>query len=198
LQVLNEALSELTETERRIVIYYLETRLQPKQLAKSLNVSVRTVYKALYKYRKALKKRGIDPSELYLLKKPAKQDSTLQTTDKEATAVDLEKIRSMVREIVEEHLATLGILENEKSNNTGKESPDPNEKVYLSKIDEVIYLLREINRNIQELLRELSRTSAPIRTERLKRIVSVRNSSVELPSFVENNPWLEVLSLRKT
>jgi len=198
LQVLNEALSELTETERRIVIYYLETRLQPKQLAKSLNVSVRTVYKALYKYRKALKKRGIDPSELYLLKKPAKHDSTLQTTDKEATAVDLEKIKSMVREIVEEHLATLGILENEKSNNTGKESPDPNEKVYLSKIDEVIYLLREINKNIQELQRELSRTSAPIRTERLKRIVSVRNSSVELPSFVENNPWLEVLSLRKT
>ncbi|RLE90618.1 MAG: hypothetical protein DRJ46_03635 [Thermoprotei archaeon] len=104
----------------------------------------------------------------------------------------------MVRKIVEEHLATLGILENEKSNNTGKESPDPNEKVYLSKIDEVIYLLREINKNIQELQRELSRTSVPIRTERLKQIVSVRNSSVELPSFVENNPWLEVLSLRKT
>lgn len=196
--MLNEALSELTETERRIVIYYLETRLQPKQLAESLNVSVRTVYKALYKYRKALKKRGIDPSELYLLKKPAKQDSILQTTDKEATAVDLEKIRSMVREIVEEHLAKLGILENEKSNNIGKGSPDPNEKVYLSKIDEVIYLLREINRNIQELQRELSRASTPIRTERLKRIVSVRDGRVELPSFVENNPWLEVLSLRKT
>jgi len=202
LQALDEALSELTETERRIVIYYLETKFQPKQLADSLNVSVRTVYKALYKYRKALKKRGIDPSELYLLRKSSrkssKSDSASVVDVKDEIVTDPEKIKKIVKEVVEEYLEDIGILESKGSTNTGKEQRSFNLNVDQSKVEEIISLLKEINRNLQELCRELTRNPPPVRTERLKQVVSARNSSLELPSFVENNPWLEVLSLRKT
>ncbi len=202
MQALDEALSELTETERRIVIYYLETKFQPKQLADSLNVSVRTVYKALYKYRKALKKRGIDPSELYLLRKSSrkssKSDSASVVDVKDEIVTDPEKIKKIVKEVVEEYLEDIGILESKGSTNTGKEQRSFNLNVDQSKVEEIISLLKEINRNLQELCRELTRNPPPVRTERLKQVVSARNSSLELPSFVENNPWLEVLSLRKT
>ena len=193
LQALDEALSELTETERRIVIQYLKTRFQPKRLAESLNVSVRTVYKALYKYRKALRKRGIDPSELYLAKKSS--DSAGPVAGE--VALDTEKIRDIVKEIVEEHLEKLGILGVEESSGTEKQAADSIE-TYLNKVEEVIYLLKEINRNIQELRRELSSIAKPIRTEGIKQKVGVGEDSYQLPSFIENNPWLEVLSLRKT
>ena len=61
-----EVLDLLTSTEKKIVRDYILKGGTPKDVASRLNVSVRTVYKALYKLRKGLKERGFSPDDFYI------------------------------------------------------------------------------------------------------------------------------------
>lgn len=62
-----EGVSGLTRTESLIVAAYMSRDPPPKakELASQLGVSVRTVYKALYKYRKLCRELGIKPPAAY-------------------------------------------------------------------------------------------------------------------------------------
>ncbi len=207
-----EALECLTETERKIVMEYLKTKAAPKVISENLGVSVRTVYKALYKYRKALKERGLDVTHLYLTnsrngrnrcngngKASAIQVArTHSVSGNLACHVPIEWLREEVRKLVEEYLNSLD--GNRGYVRTGNESTDGRE---LELLEAMVSLLREINKNllsIRQLLAEQGSflaSNQTVITTTHKLAAATNEDSGDLPSFVRDNPWINVLSSRR-
>ena len=200
------ALAKLTETERKIVEFYLDRGGKAKDIATKLGVSERTVYKALYKYRKALRELGLDPSPLYLRKSLAQGDSgngsmPLPTHGVKEKAIGEELVEEIVRRIreviveeLERMLRAYGIA-----------PPKPVEvrpgveKLLLdlnSLLSELNHGIRQLNSNIEKLI--LINTTPKARVERQLATVEVWSSNMaELPSYVIDNPWVKVLSERR-
>ena len=197
--IVEEALSELTETEKRIVTEFMKTKLPAKELAKKLNVSVRTVYKALYKYRRALKKRGIDVRNLYLLSsrnskskakpapKPEVSEQQNQVQSIEGMSVDIAWLRSEIKKIVMEYVQELGSVR--------AQANDTQEKT-LALMQRMIALLEEINKNLIALNRALERSRVMVRRAKPQSVRLEIPLDSSLPTFVQGNPWIEVLASR--
>ena len=197
--IVEEALSELTETEKRIVTEFMKTKLPAKELAKKLNVSVRTVYKALYKYRRALKKRGIDVRNLYLLSsrnskskakpapKPEVSEQQNQVQSIEGMSVDIAWLRSEIKKIVMEYVQELGSVR--------APANDTQEKT-LALMQRMITLLEEINKNLIALNRALERSRVMVRRAKPQSVRLEIPLDSSLPTFVQGNPWIEVLASR--
>lgn len=128
----------LTQTERIIVAEYI-SRVPPpkaKELAAELGVSVKTVYKALYKYRKM------------------KKDDPRANTD-------LKSFYSREEE-----------------------------NIQMKEILQALYTLKLSIDQLNNTLKNLINVISDLQQEK-ETLMSSKNI---LPSFVEDNPWLEVVS----
>lgn len=228
-------LDELTDTERRIVEYFLNKStggrdITARDIASALNVSERTVYKALYKYRKLAREHGLDPSVFYLRGTPQfalpREVPRLESpnahrldTLHETRAVELELLEKMKREIVseltlvleklvrdavvsaiEDSLLLAGSRRGVNTLNLGlPQSISGSDTVLVKKLVEN---LEKLNYNIEHLSRKLERAHGPGDRGASHYISVGANDAVEgdsaLPSFVRNNPWIEVLQKKRT
>jgi len=219
MELIPEVLKRLTDTEKKIVMTYAERGGSAKELAVVLGVSERTVYKALYKYRKIAKTMGIDPSKFYLRQNLASgsngngsvlsgpiDSASIVNEIREAVLRDIKKIvEESVKEALKEVLSkqVLGI---ELTSETDKRSSIVNDP--LSNISERLVVLLErlsygidnLNNNIKVLSSKIDRINSLGYQPRLvgregSNEKSVVNKSIsDLPSYVVDNPWLEVLS----
>ena len=202
MEIVEKALSALTETERKIIEEYLRTRAPPKEISKKLGVSVRTVYKALYKYRKILREEGHDVSHLYLVSVRSRsygngRQKIAARSSERQREIDIEWLKEEVKKIVEDYLSSLD------GQHDGRKTL---EKVPLSDTESVrllsriIDLLEEINRNLI-LLREqiimFNGASEAFSTKHGSTCLDAQMVESHLPSYAQDNPWLEVLSSRK-
>jgi len=192
-----EILDKMTKTERRIIIYYLEHGGKAKEIASALNVSERTVYKALYLFRKKLKEKGINPSELYLrssieqknakaIVAPSSYEKNLEEIiNKKILPIILNQVRNVLREELKK------ILYKEEKN-TEKEIIAQGDLV--NAISVLNNSIRELNENIVSLISFLNKKDNT--QTNMKDIKIVARET--LPSFVRGNPWVEVLKSRST
>jgi len=203
LEIVEKALATLTKTERRIVEEYLKTRASPKEISRKLGVSVRTVYKALYKYRKTLREEGHDVSHLYLVSARSRSYGNGRrrgsaSPPEKKCEVNIEWLREEVRKIIEDYLSSLN------GQHDGGRTPDkvPLDNVESAKLlSRIISLLEEINRNLVLLREQITLFSGASETFSLNREnahPSVQAVNGCLPSYARDNPWLEVLSSRRT
>ena len=192
-----EILDKMTKTERKIIIYYLEHGGKAKEIASALNVSERTVYKALYLFRKKLKEKGINPSELYLrssieqknakaIVAPSSYEKNLEEIiNKKILPIILNQVRNVLREELKK------ILYKEEKN-TEKEIIAQGDLV--NAISVLNNSIRELNENIVSLISFLNKKDNT--QTNMKDIKIVARET--LPSFVRGNPWVEVLKSRST
>ena len=159
MKVSRDVVSRLTVTERRIVEYFAKHGGSAREIADALGVSERTVYKALYRYRRIARSLGVDASGFYF-------------------------------------------------RNRGEVAASPVSRGKAGEEGEVVALLRRIllelerlNRNVERLCgggRSVGGRVAE-RVERVEEAVSVAaEGGAGLPSFANGNPWLGVLSRRKS
>ncbi|MEM0334791.1 MAG: helix-turn-helix domain-containing protein [Thermofilum sp.] len=204
--VQEEILASLTETERRIVVAYLKQRGKARDLAHALGVSERTVYKALYKYRKLARERGVDPSAFYLrgsfgyqpdngrdeLQRPLLNfEGIKQEIIAELVPVIEEAVRQAVKQSLEELLSG-------QRGRAAAASPSASNhlKSDSDQIARLILTIEKLNENLVKFgqaITNLYSTGTPRVQQH-----SWQNRAHEdsLPSFVVGNPWLEVLSQR--
>ncbi|RLF06768.1 MAG: hypothetical protein DRK00_00615 [Thermoprotei archaeon] len=154
-----EGMSGLTKTESLIVAAYMSRNPPPKakELASQLGVSVRTVYKALYKYRKLCRELGIEPL----------------TVSRRRSARSISQLEEVVAEEVRRWLSEV--------------LSGPSPSALLSELSALRRSIEKLNESIDKLIKLLE---AP----------NVRNSEEDqlgLPSFVRDNPWLEVLRSKR-
>ena len=192
-----EILDKMTKTERKIIIYYLEHGGKAKEIASALNVSERTVYKALYLFRKKLKEKGINPSELYLrssieqknakaIVAPSSYEKNLEEIiNKKILPIILNQVRNVLREELKK------ILYKEEKN-TEKEIIAQGDLV--NAISVLNNSIRELNENIVSLISFLNKKDNTHTNMKDIKIVARET----LPSFVRGNPWVEVLKSRST
>lgn len=204
--VQEEILSSLTETERRIVTTYLQQRGKARDIAHALGVSERTVYKALYKYRKLARERGVDPSAFYLrggfgyqpenardeIQRPLLNvESIKQEIIAELVPVIEDAIRQAVKQSFEE------ILSGQRGRvPAAGPSASSSFKSDSDQISRLILTIEKLNENLVrfgQTLTNLYSSSAPGSQQRSWQS---RSRDDSLPSFVVGNPWLEVLSQR--
>jgi transposase len=203
---LKEIISNLTDTEKRIIETYIQKGGSAKEIASMLNVSERTVYKALYKYRKAALEMGIDPSNFYLRKTvvssaPQKQSISPDVIEEmkeqllvEITRIIEESIQKSLRGVLEEFLseqkASLSLRKDEPKNMALQESQL--EYVFL-RLSET---LEKLNANIEKLNQKIDKLDVPRQFSGNSSAWSRETYTVEtsLPSFVQGNPWIDILS----
>jgi Sigma-70, region 4. len=168
---LKEIISNLTDTEKRIIETYIQKGGSAKEIASMLNVSERTVYKALYKYRKAALEMGIDPSNFYLRKTvvssaPQKQSISPDVIEemKEQLLAEITRIieesiqkslRGVLEEILSEQKASLSLRKDEPKNMALQESQL--EYVFL-RLSET---LEKLNANIEKLNQKIDKLDVP-------------------------------------
>lgn len=216
MELVSEALDRLTDTERRIVEAYAERGGSAKELAALLGVSERTVYKALYRYRRLVKDMGLDPSKFYLrssLASSAKGDGNSGSTAFTETKDIIEEIRKAVlrdiKRIVEESVkeALREVLASER----GLASPQALENTSISGNSDVVserlvVLMERLALGIDNLNKNIEKLSAKIDNISERTIIRQRKVRWELresdgndgkaglPSYVIDNPWIEVLA----
>lgn len=189
----------LTVTEQRIVKEFLDGH-EPKEISQKLGVSIRTVYKALYKYRKNLREMGLE-KEAEMLKVRKRRSRGNNTLVSSRERLSPETISKSIESAVAKALANI-VYERLFS----VSSPQVDSSVKAT-IGELCSLLRDFNKNISELkvvLNKLSEEIALLR-ERLsevgevgfRRSISlVERSERSIPSYLLDNPWIEVLRMR--
>ncbi|ABL78113.1 helix-turn-helix transcriptional regulator [Thermofilum pendens] len=209
---LRNVLSNLTDTERRIVEVYMQRGGSAKEIASLLNVSERTVYKALYKYRKLALEQGIDPSNFYLRKtiagtaaKPVQQGvpSELLESIKQELVSELAKIvEESVQRALKSMLEDLVVPRQDQRAPVEPVKPAVLEPHY----DQVLYrlsdVLEKLNYNIERLAEKIDRldssgTAKAIAHEPYSWQAKPITTEVSMPSYVQGNPWLEILSRRQ-
>ena len=204
-----EIISNLTNTEKKIVETYIQKGGSAKEIASLLNVSERTVYKALYKYRKAALEMGIDPSHFYLRKTvastaPVKQSISPDVIEelKEQLVAEITQrieasiqktLKSLLEEVLLEQRASVALRKEEFE---AKPVQGVQHEYVFLKLSET---LEKLNINIEKLGQKLDRLDAPK--------YHVSNSGTwnqdtyvaepSLPSFVQGNPWIEILSRQR-
>ncbi|MEZ0345495.1 MAG: sigma factor-like helix-turn-helix DNA-binding protein [Infirmifilum sp.] len=214
-QDIEAIMRELTDTERRIVEFFLRQGGSAREIASALNVSERTVYKALYKYRKLARENGLDPSAFYLRgtlqlqTAPPPERAPIQPDVMESLKKD---ILREVTEILEKsvHEAVLSAFEELFAASNLRYRPLPTPPPYknpLENVDHVVITrlvenLERLNYNFETLARKLDHLQSfdtAQRTGHSQVQVGDNGYSGEnvLPSFVQNNPWIEVLQKRK-
>jgi len=153
----------LTETERRIIEIYLseEKPLKAKEIAERLGVSVRTVYKALYKFRKMGKNR-------YLNTSVNSMDMLIQKT--------LENLLPQIKDIIAREIERA----------VGSESSS-NEQ-YLNLMRELVQTLQDLKKSIDKLALSVDRLGEDRSRET---IGIHENKISDLPSFLLDNPWID-------
>lgn len=159
------AMEGLTFTERKIMEEYLRG-LKPKEIATRLKVSIKTVYKAVWKYRKNFRalhrERDLDRGR-YPVNNIA------------ATAIAMEMVAHGLRKVLE------------------YSNMDKFDEVIilLRRIDDK---LAKISDNLSQLLSTIS-GGTPI-TVKPTESPTTDNIESKLPDFLRDNPWLEVLRTR--
>lgn len=152
-----ERVSGLTRTESLIVAAYMSRDPPPKakELASRLGVSVRTVYKAIYKYRRICRELGIEPLAVF-----RQRGGRSRRRLEEATAGE---VRRWLNEVLGE----------------------PSSRALLSEIQALRMSVESLTESINKLIRLLESQKPPVEEDQL-----------EVPSFIKDNPWLDVLRSR--
>ncbi|HDJ89485.1 MAG TPA: HTH domain-containing protein [Thermoprotei archaeon] len=189
-------LDSLTSTERRIVEEYLKNKeISPKELAIKLNVSIRTVYKALYKYRRELRRIGnIEEAERLKRKRgrrPKKivNDASFTSSSGEYISDSLSNVASKaIYDAIYHYI--LSMLKE------GVFKIDINEiNLLVNSINELRKSIVELNQNIIYLIENKDKIIVTNKIK-IKNNIDEKNSNEELPSFLIDNPWIEVLKER--
>uniref|UniRef100_A0A7J3X7W7 RNA polymerase sigma factor 70 region 4 type 2 domain-containing protein n=1 Tax=Thermofilum pendens TaxID=2269 RepID=A0A7J3X7W7_THEPE len=211
LAVDEELLSDLTDTERRIVEAYLRYGGRAKDIASLLGVSERTVYKALYKYRKLAREKGLDASAFYLRggslgalprfesQQPRLRQARSQGVDVEELKREiLEALIPVVEEAVRRGLERALVLGGWGRGVASRSELDSSTAL-LARLAEGI---ERLNENIVKLNHALMSSGqaraygvpAPAPPQPAREAGGDRENG--LPSFVVGNPWVELLSKR--
>ncbi|MCD6095282.1 MAG: sigma-70 family RNA polymerase sigma factor [Thermoprotei archaeon] len=167
---------KFSETERQIITYYLKG-MRPKEIAKLLGCSVRTVYKATYKYRRWLR------------------DTQQPSPSSPAAGSKFHEIPNTDRSILAPpHAHFIAI---------------PSAEVYelVNYLRELITLIKDLSKSISELNLNIERLYDSLTNSRL---INFRETEVTyisstpltyhesdpLPSYLKDNPWVDILSKR--
>lgn len=207
-------LRDLTDTERRIVEFFLKNGGSARDIAEALNVSERTVYKALYKYRKIAREKGLDPSAFYLrgtLQLPSPSPNNPPPLPSEAIENLKKELLKELSEVLERSIreSILSVFEEISAASSLRYNQVPTVKPSQSIIeDSETLLFRRLTENLERLNYNIERLT--LRLETLpsdmitSKMVSVHQRSEDnsasrntLPSFVQDNPWIEVLQKKK-
>ncbi|MCD6509666.1 MAG: helix-turn-helix domain-containing protein [Thermoprotei archaeon] len=169
-------LPHFTTTERYILLHYL-SGLSPKKTAEAVGCSVKTVYKAIYKYRKALRE-GFSEDELRLIlsSPPRRSRSRVQPMLMPSVLTlpwaELMSLSSVIKEL----MMSIRSL-NESISHIRKELT--NLRLMLADIEASLNLLMEKEECARSTINE-------------HKIVVQK----DLPSYLVDNPWLEILAAR--
>ncbi|OYT31737.1 MAG: hypothetical protein B6U94_01970 [Thermofilum sp. ex4484_79] len=183
---MRDPLENLTATEKKIVEAFLNG-LTFREIADKLGVSIRTVYKAVYKYRRNLREMGRH-EEAEKLKRRGRRPkiekkavlSREASLDKIASKAIYDVLYEYTRKIIERGIKAID-----------KEECDGSD-IY-SKLNEIVQLLNAINENIIKMLNAISK----IETVKTYETRTIFTGETEKLSFLIDNPWLEVLKSRK-
>ncbi|RLE71177.1 MAG: hypothetical protein DRJ43_00260 [Thermoprotei archaeon] len=169
-------LDGLTRTERRIIAAFLSESPPPKakEVARQLGVSVRTVYKALYKYRKLCRERGVEPPIPYL--RGGSRRSGVEAIVEDVVRGLLPQLREVVAEEVRRWLV------NTVSCPPGTDGSQPEVETLLVALRDLQRSIEKLNNSINRLIDSLPRTSENLSTSNCV--------GEELPSFIVENPWI--------
>ncbi len=174
MKIHSDVMKHLTLTERRVVEYFAEHGGSAKEIAEALNISERTVYKALYKYRRVASKLGLDASNFSFRRRVASVPSpSLATQGRSVTA---DKYQGYVSE----------------SNKPSVNNIECKEIVSL--LRRILVELERVNNNLEKI----ASSNRGLRKPLGESVVETPSTGGEegLPSFASNNPWLRVLSGR--
>lgn len=160
------AMVGLTYTERKIMEEYLKG-LKPKEIARRLKVSIKTVYKAVWKYRKNFR-------ALHGIGKKSGENSVNNIA---ATAIAMEMVAQGLRKALE--YSNIDRFDEAL--------------VILKRIEDK---LSKINNNLSQLIDIMSNSTSVNLRFREKSIRDSPFTREELPEFIRGNPWLEVLRTR--
>ena len=194
-----EILSALTETERRIVEAYLQHRGRARDLARALGVSERTVYKALYKYRKLARERGIDPSAFYLRGGGAHQLEAARGGAIQL-AYDIEYLkRELLAELIPviEDAVKQAVVSTLRGAHPAPQHTAAKDAIYIAsdQINRLIASIERLNDSIVKFNMAISSLhSYSLASSATRGTWQTTTQDGSLPSFVIDNPWLEVLS----
>ncbi len=202
---MKENIIKFTKTEREIIKLHLKG-LSNKDIAQRLGCSIRTVYKALYKYRRALREGFSQEEILRSIGVVEKKDDNLNPTPQLITYSKSETSQALTANPQINYLpiptipiilpytaqplqsaAQLnGVLEKILQSLVKIES-------MLQKLETQISLMQQTLEAIQDRI-PLSR-QIPRITRKAEPKVEIRPLRQEyLPSFMVDNPWLEVLA----
>ncbi len=214
---IEKILSGLTDTERRIVEYFLRNGGSAKDIASALNVSERTVYKALYKYRKLARENGIDPSAFYLrgtlqpAPLPSARESVVTPGYEQRYVIDrikkeiLEEITEVLERSVRE--AVLSAFEELLIASEPRLKPVTapkytaileNSGYSVTLLEKLVENLERLNHNFESLSKKLEliqRANTTYTGSQQPTVLEKSPSPLDdaMPSFVKDNPWIEVL-----
>lgn len=177
----------LTDTEKAIVKEYLNG-LAPKEIAEKLKVSIKTVYKALSKYRKIQREKG-----------QAVESRPKSITSKGGEIlVNEEMLLRVLAKIIAEafkelHLKNTVEVEYVKHAETKSQIDIEVLHALVKELSNLTEQLRELNKNLRSLRYIIKISELPTREE------GAPETKVEtLPSYLRENPWVEVLKRRST
>lgn len=198
-------MSALTETERKIVSTYLQHRGKARDIAHTLGVSERTVYKALYKYRKLARERGIDPSAFYLRESASYRPSNIYSGSQsiapildgikhEIIAELVPVIEEAVRQAIKRSLESTLFKQREEV--LAAFSTPNHARGDSDQVARLISSIERLNENLVRFSQALTNIYSGNAVHAQQRSWAPRTHDDSLPSFVVDNPWLEVLSQR--
>lgn len=186
-------LSGLTATERRVVEYYSERGGKAKDIAMALGISERTVYKALYKYRKLLRERGYDVSGLYLRRQIQQPPVAPKNITEELAKV----IKHSLIPVIIEEVRKAVSAELKRIMLAGSPSEEADDAGRLARsMERLNTSINRLNENIVKLSNIIREHDSRGAGEGVLFSGGENDSEAQLPSYVVDNPWMEVLRFR--
>jgi len=195
----------LTETEKAIVRLH-QQGLKPKEIAEKLGCSVKTVYKALSKYRKLVSMGiSIDLGTQQVVS----QQQQIQTTVQTPLQVQIPRIATQdqvltaVREVME---GMIRVYTTSLTNLLSSLLRDY-ERTLIDAINELrrsvdrlcseITSLHSTIQSLSSILSTVSSLKAPaVTSPPAPAVAQIPVKEVEIPEFVRDNPWVEILRTR--
>ncbi|RLF22616.1 MAG: hypothetical protein DRN15_08465 [Thermoprotei archaeon] len=195
-----------TETEKEILRHYLKG-VETKRIADLVKCSIRTVYKALYKYRKALrsgytkydvmKAIGLLEEQVVDVTKQAQQTSSALYT---VQSLPLSSPQTRVIPF----LTLTPILQLPVAMPSAQEINEL--KKYISELVIAIKGLEETMKTFADSISDLNALLRELKPSLYRRHeshyiskvhgVDYRDVDESLPSYLRDNPWIEILSKR--
>ncbi len=186
-----------TETEKRILKLYFDG-LKPKEIASSIGCSVRTVYKAVYKYRRAVRE-GADPAKLRSLIMDASQSADKCSIDQAGLQRGIAAIplRGFQYPLMIAPIVPMAPSEIKEALSILKEATAQLREVagHISKLTVEIESLRATLMRMEPELRSLKDLEEipMVSAQENRNVLKIRGSD-DLPSYLRDNPWLEILA----